>query len=99
MLKLNIHGSIFGSDGYSSHTRSLFNALYKQSELDIKLLTQLPQDWMKYVNDAELDAISKPERKEDWNLIITIPHMWKLFLGLGKNACYCVWEGDKVPVS
>jgi len=97
MIKLNIVGSIFGNDGYSSHTRSLFNALYKQKELDCKLVTQLSQDWMQNVNDAELDAITKPDRKEDWNVIVTIPHMWKMFLGKGKNACYCVWEGDKIP--
>jgi hypothetical protein len=97
--KLNIHCGIFGNDGYSSHSRSLFSALYKIKDLDIKLNTQLPQDWIKMCSDAELDCITKQERKEDWNLIITIPHMWKLFLGTGKNAVYCVWEGDKVPKS
>ena len=96
-MKINIVGSIFGSSGYDSHTRSLANALYKIA--DCKLSTQLPQDWLKMCNDAELDSITKPERKEDWNLIITLPHMWKLFLGQEKNACYCVWEGDKVPDS
>jgi hypothetical protein len=99
MIKLNIHCGIFGNDGYSSHSRSLFNALYKIKDLDIKINTQLPQDWIKQCSDAELDCITKPERKEDWNLVITIPHMWKLFLGTGKNACYCVWEGDSVPKS
>ena len=98
-IKLNVTGNIFGLDGYSSHTRNLFLALYKHPGLDVKLQTQLPQDWIKQVNDAELDAITKPEKKEDWNIIIAIPHMWKQFLGLGKNACYCVWEGDKVPKS
>lgn len=96
-MKINVVGNIFGNDGYSSHTRNLFNALYKIT--DVKLNTQLIPDWMRFVNDAELNAITKPERKEDWNIIVTIPHMWKLFLGQGKNACYCVWEGDKVPVS
>lgn len=96
-MKINIHGSIFGIDGYSHHTRSLANALYKVA--DCKLSTQLPQNWMQQVNDAELDMIMKPERLEDWNVIVTIPHMWKLFLGQGKNACYCVWEGDRVPDS
>lgn len=98
-IKLNITGNVFGIDGYSNHTRSLFNALYKHPELDVKLQTQLPQNWIQMCNDAEFDAITKPERKEDWNIIITIPHMWKQFLGLGKNAVYCIWEGDKVPKS
>jgi hypothetical protein len=99
MIKLNIHCGIFGNDGYSSHSRSLFNALYKIKDLDIKINTQLPQDWIKMCNDAELDCITKQERKEDWNLVITIPHMWKLFLGTGKNACYVVFEGNLCPLS
>jgi len=98
-MKLNIYGSIFGNDGYSSHTRSLFKGLHNQKELDIKLNTSLPQNWINQCSDAELDSITKQDRKQDWNLIITIPHMWKLFLGAGKNACYCVWEGDKIPFS
>ena len=96
-LKINIIGSIFGSSGYDAHTRNLANALHNFA--NCKIITQLPQDWIKHVNDAEMDMISKPERKEDWNIIISMPHMWKLFLGHGKNACYCVWEGDKVPES
>ena len=97
MIKINIIGSIFGSSGYDSHTRSLANALYKIA--DCKLSTQLPQDWMKHVNDAELDMLTKPERKEDYNLVIAMPHMWKLFISAGKNIGYCVWEGDSVPKS
>ena len=96
-MKINIVGSIFGNDGYSSHTRGLFNALYKLA--DVKLTTQLPPNWARQVNDAELDAITKQRDKEDWNVIVAIPHMWKMFLGQGKNACYCVFEGDKVPKS
>ena len=96
-MKINIVGSIFGSSGYDSHTRSLANALYKIA--DCKLSTQLPQDWMKHVNDAELDMITKTERKEDWNLIISIPHMWQLFTGLGRNMAYVIWEGYECPLS
>ncbi len=96
-MKINIIGSIFSSDGYSSHTRSLANALHKIA--DCKITTQLPPDWVKHVNDAELDMLTKPERKDDYNLIITMPHMWKLFTGLGKNYAYLIWEGDKIPKS
>ena len=99
MIKLNMFGNVFGLDGYSNHTRHLFNALYKQKNLDIKIHTQLPPNWNLMCNDAELDCVIKPERKEDWNLIVAIPQMWKLFIGLGKNIGYCVWEGDKVPLS
>ena len=97
MIKINIVGTIFGLTGYDIHTRNLANALYKVA--DCRLTTQPPQDWMKHVNDAELDMITKPERKDDYNLIISMPHTWKLFTGLGKNIGYCVWEGDKVPES
>jgi len=97
MKKINIVGSIFGSDGYSSHTRQLANALYKVA--DCRITTQAPPDWVKHVNDAELDMLTKPERKDDYNLIIAMPHMWKLFTGLGKNIGYVIWEGDKVPRS
>ena len=96
-IKINIIGSIFGSSGYDSHTRSLANALYKIA--DCKLSTQMPPDWMKMVNDAELDMITKPERNDDYNLIIAMPHTWKMFTGLGKNIGYVIWEGDKVPKS
>ncbi len=95
MIKINIIGTIFGLTGYDIHTRNLANALYKVA--DCRLTTQPPQDWMKHVNDAELDMINKPERKDDYNLIISIPHTWKLFTGLGKNICYCIWEGDAIP--
>ena len=97
MIKINIIGTIFGITGYDIHTRNLINALYKVA--DCRLTTQPPQDWMKHVNDAELDMINKPERKDDYNLIISMPHTWKLFTGLGKNIGYCVWEGNKVPES
>lgn len=97
MLKINIIGSIFGSSGYDSHTRSLASALYKIA--DCRLSTQMPPDWMKHVNDAELDMITKEDRKDDYNLIISMPHMWKMFMGLGKNIGYVIWEGDRVPKS
>ncbi len=97
MIKINIVGSIFGSSGYDSHTRSLANALYKVA--DCRLSTQLPPDWMKHVNDAELDMITKTERRDDYNLIISMPHMWKIFTGLEKNIGYCVWEGSHCPLS
>ena len=99
MIKLNMFGNVFGLDGYSNHTRHLFNALYKQKNLDIKIHTQLPPNWNLMCNDAELDCVIKPERKEDWNLIVAIPQMWKLFIGLGKNIGYCVWEGNCCPLS
>jgi hypothetical protein len=96
-MRINIIGDILGTSGYCSHTRSLFNALYKIA--DVKLSTQLCQGWERMVNDAELNAITKQMDKPDVNLIVTTPHNWKLFLGTGLNCAYCVWEGSKVPRS
>jgi len=94
---INIIGEIFGTTGYNSHTRSLANALHKVA--DCKLSTQLLPGWERLVNDAEFAMITKEERQFDYNLIISTPHNWKLFTGLGKNIGYCVWEGDRVPMS
>lgn len=96
-MKINIIGDIFSTTGYASHTKSLANALYKV--VDVKLSTQLMQGWERLVNDAELNMITKPGKENDINIIITTPHMWKLFLGTGMNYCYCIWEGSKIPKS
>lgn len=96
-MRINVIGPIFDTTGYSSHTRNLINALYKI--VDTRLTTQLPQDWMRYVNDAELDMITKQGKENDTNIIISTPHNWKSFLGTGINIGYCVWEGDSVPKS
>lgn len=98
-MKIKIIGSFLGSDGYSSHTRQLFGSLANRKDTDMKIETQLPQDWIKHVSDNELAAITKPDRKDDWNIIITMPHMWRLFTGLGKNCGYVIWEGSHCPVS
>ena len=84
MQKINVVGSIFGTSGYDSHTRSLVNALAKIA--DVKLTTQLPPNWNMNVNDKELEMITKPIRETDTNIIITTPHNWKLYLGPGKNV-------------
>jgi len=96
---LKITGNFFGSDGYSSHTRQLFNALAKRDDTNMKIETQLPQDWIKQVNDNELDAITKEDDGKFDNIIITMPQMWRLFTGLNKNYAYVIWEGDCVPSS
>ncbi len=99
MKNIKIIGNFFGIDGYSSHTRQLFNALANRDDTNIKIETQLPQDWVKIVNDNELEAITKEDNSKFDNLIIAMPHMWKLFTGLNKNYAYVIWEGDKVPIS
>lgn len=96
-MQINIIGGIFDTTGYSIHTRQLANALYKL--VDVKLTTPLVQDWNRLINDAELDMILKQHPENCINLIITTPHNWKIYTGLGINIGYCVWEGDKVPKS
>ncbi len=96
-MKLNIYGSLFGIDGYSNHTKNLFNALYELNP-DIKLEVPLPPDWMLLVNDAELNAITKKARKADVAISISQPQFWKLSMSnCEKFVGFLVWEGDKIP--
>lgn len=96
-MKLNIIGQIFGTSGYANHTRGLANALMK--EHDVKISTQLPNQWERETNDQELKAILKQDSKDRTNIIIDLPHNWPIHLNKEKNICFCVWEGDKIPLS
>lgn len=87
----------FGSSGYANHSRGLFNSLAKLTE--VKLTTQLVQGWERDVNDRELEAIKRVDVSDSINLIIDLPHNWKLHTKNGRNWAYCVWEGDGVPDS
>ena len=97
-MKINIIGSLFGSDGYSNHTRQLTNALFKLNE-DIKLDVPLPQDWLRQVNDAELKMINCPNRTPDVSISVMTPPFWRICLGDNTKhfVGFCVWEGDKIP--
>ena len=99
MLKIRIVGSMFGSSGYDSHTRQLFNALTKFKELDIRLDVPLPQDWIRLVNDEELKSLTKKERVDDITIGILTPPYGRIVLGdnTKKYVQYVVWEGDKIP--
>src|SRR3990167_9666755 len=91
---INIIGNIFGTSGYSMHTRYLVNALGKLTRC--RLSTSFPPDWVRYVNDEELIMI---KREEDYNinLIITHPVFWRTHLYAKRNWVYLIWEGDSVP--
>jgi len=96
-IKLHVIGQIFGSSGYSMHTRQLVNALYKEG-VEIKLETALPQGWLSKVNDAELEMIDKQHDKEMITLMIGMPHYYRNVLNDTKKFIgFVVWEGDKVP--
>lgn len=92
--QINIIGNILGSSGYDVHTRNLANALSKLT--DIKLTTQIQSGQETLLTDKELEAIKKPD-KEEIRLIITNPLFWRTNLGKGRNWCFLVWEGDKIP--
>lgn len=91
---INIINSFFGSSGYSSHGRSLANALNKLTK--VKISTNLNPGWETQCNDAELEMI---KREEDYeiNLIITHPLHWKAHLNAKRHMVYLIWEGDKIP--
>lgn len=96
-MKTTINGSFFGTDGYSSHTRQLANALGKLH--DVKILTQLGQGWETQCNDFELEAIKKPDSRDRVFICIGMPQSWPLFLSerYSKFVGFLVWEGDKIP--
>lgn len=95
MTQINITGQIFDSTGYSSHTRNLANALFNL--VPTRLSVPLVPNWNMQVNDKELEMIKRKPEKGEINLIITNPLYWKLNLGLGRNFCYLIWEGDRIP--
>lgn len=96
-MKINIIGQVFSTTGYSSHTRSLANALNKIHE--VKLITGLIPNWEYQCNDSEMQMIQRPDDTEAVNLIIDLPHNWPMYLNKKKNIGFCVFEGDKVPLS
>lgn len=97
-MKINIVGSILGQTGYDSHCRQLANHLYELNP-DIKLDVPLPPDYVRYVNDGELNMITKESRIPDVTIAITTPPFWRLALAdnCKKFVGFCVWEGDKIP--
>lgn len=96
-MKLNIIGSFFGTSGYCNHVRGLSNSLAKH--VDVKISTQLFQNWEYQVNDEELKMISKPDDKDRINIIIDLPFNWTPHLQKKHNIGFLVWEGDKIPES
>jgi len=91
---INVIGNLFGTSGYSCHTRGLVNELNKLTEC--KIITSLVPGFEKQLNDAELEML-KRERDFDINLIITHPLYWRGNLDSKRNWVYLIWEGDSVP--
>ena len=96
-MKINFVGTILGITGYDSHCRNLFNALYELNP-DIKLEIPLPPDWMRQVNDAELNAITKEPRKADVTIAVTQPQFWRLYMdNCDKFVGFLIFEGSCIP--
>jgi len=91
---INVIGNIFGTSGYSSHTRGLVNELNKIT--DCKIITNLVPGFERLVNDKELEMI-KREQDYDINLIVTHPLHWRANLSAKRNFVYLIWEGDSIP--
>lgn len=96
-MKYTIVGQILDSSGYAVHTRNLSNALVKNN--DVKLQTGLNNNWLREVNDKELEAIKKQDSYDRIKIIVTHPVYWKSNCTNKRNFVYCVWEGDRVPKS
>ena len=99
-MNINFFGTIFGQSGYDSHCRQLVNHLYKLNP-DIYLECSRPPGWEVQANDAELKMITRPPYKNAFNIIVGMPHMWRLVTNsnIGKFAGYVIWEGTHVPKS
>jgi len=93
-MVISVIGTLFGSSGYASHTRSLAEALNKVTPC--KIITQLPPNFERDVSDAELEMI---KRDEDFkiNLIITHPIYWVHNAYAETNYAYLIWEGSHIP--
>ena len=96
-MKVNIIGQIYGTSGYSNHTRGLANALNKVC--DVKLSCGLPEGWERVTNDEELKMIKKTDSPDRINLIIDLPFNWKQYASKKCNIGFLVWEGDTIPLS
>jgi len=95
VTQINIIGTILGITGYDIHTRQLANALNKL--VPTRLSVPLVPNWETMVNDDELKMLKREPKNDEINLIITMPHTWKLNTKNGRNWAYVIWEGDKVP--
>lgn len=97
MKQINIIGGIAGISGYDSHTRNLANALDRI--IPVRLSCQIPQGFELQLTDREVTMLKRKPHADEINLIITMPHMWRLYTTNKRNWAYCIWEGDKVPES
>lgn len=99
-MKINLIGGIFGTSGYALHTKQLFNCLNNLG-YDIRLDSPKPENWVRYVNDAELHASMKPFDEEMTSIMVSTPQFWRFALAENPKHFigFLVWEGDTIPKS
>ena len=100
MTKINfICDFIGGTTGIARHGRSLFAALYQEVET-IHLETKQGPQWERYVNEAELNAITTPATSDMVSVCIHNPPAWPFYYTDPCKAFYgfVVWEGTKIPL-
>jgi len=98
MLNVNIISSFFGTDGYSNNARQFSNHLNKLDNIDVSITTNLPEDWLRRVNDEELKMIQRNRLDADVNLLISTPPSWEYYLCEDKKFIgMVVHEGDRIP--
>lgn len=92
---ININGTIWGTQGYSVHTKNLARALNKIKP--VKLTTQLMPGWEMQVEDDVLEMIKRPGQITE-NIMIMQPLQWRFnIIPEARNIGFLVFEGDKIP--
>jgi glycosyltransferase involved in cell wall biosynthesis len=97
-MQINFIGDIFGTTGYASHVKQLFNATAKQYK-DVRIDTAFrPKGWQAVVNDAELEALNASKKKDRVDIFIGLPNQNRAYLNDSTFFCqFVVWEGTHIP--
>ena len=97
-MKINIIGDIFGTSGFAVHTRNLANALH-EAGAEVRIESNKPQDWYRYVTDSELLMLNRNLDKEYISILIGHPQWIDLVKSSNckKSGVFVVFEGDKIP--
>lgn len=97
-MKVRIHGQYFGVTGYAAHTRGLTRGLHDNG-VDVRVSSQLPEQWGRYCNDEEVKWLSTAPDKDETVIVIGLPPVWRYALSdRPKRFIGClIWEGSKIP--
>ena len=99
MIKINIVSSDFlGTSGYGVHTRYLANSLHELGA-EVRVECPKPENWTRFVTDAELLMLTRPMSKEFVSILIGQPQWINTIKSENPKAVgvFLVWEGNKLP--